>query len=263
MLKITAAIAIFLLTMQHSPAQQAPTQITIIGSPHRETAGLTKAGLYDAIKKNKPDLILIELDSSMVGKDFTMAASLLRYFEPGVVDSFIRNYPATLLRPFDIEGRNAFFIKTRFFDEEYKMFTTLNRLYKNDSLTAENKIVYEASLRFGALADSFTESSLQYLNSSQADAAVSNKMNWYYTYYPQLVRSTPALKQFEDHLKTDSSFWINRNRAMANHIIDFSKRFAGKHIVIITGFFHRYFLRQLLIPLETQYGFKIKELYEE
>ncbi|MDB5232275.1 MAG: hypothetical protein JWN76_3080 [Chitinophagaceae bacterium] len=244
------------------PTGQNVTKITILGSPHRETVELKKGQLYEAINQAKPDLILFELDSSLFEKDFRFPKSLLNYFEVVVVDSFIKNHPLIQVRPFDIEKRNQFFIKNHYFEEESLLFSALDHLYRMDSLTLENKIIYEAYLKLSEVLNHFSESSLYAMNLPAVDALAAAKMKWYHGYYSKLINTTPTLIPYYSHFVLDSTFWINRNNVMAEHIINFSQLYPGKNIVIITGHYHRYYLRELLLPQQAKYHFMIREFYD-
>ncbi|MCW3116860.1 MAG: hypothetical protein JWM28_942, partial [Chitinophagaceae bacterium] len=112
------------------------------------------------------------------------------------------------------------------------------------------------------LIDKFSATSLLIMNSPVADAVASAKMKWYHQHFSSLIRSTPLLNDYQKHFTIDSSFWNKRNHVMADHIINFSRLYAGQNIVIITGHYHRYYLRELLIPQQDQYNFVIKEFYE-
>jgi hypothetical protein len=241
---------------------RSQTQITIIGSPHRETGQFKKKDLYHAIDLIKPDLILVELDSGQLAKDFSIPQTLRPYFEMAVVDSFIKKNPNTHLRPFDYEGRNKFFIENHYFNDEANFFGGLSRLYRKDSLSFTNHLIQEAALNYSGIADRFSETSLETINSSQVDAIIEIKMKWYYKYFNRIIATTPPLIKYSAHFKLDSVFWIKRNNQMAQHIINFSKRYTGKKIVVITGNSHRYFLKELLVPDARKYGFKITEFYE-
>jgi hypothetical protein len=241
----------------------AQTEIIIIGTAHRESANQKKADLYNILSKVKPDIILFELDSSLMGKDFKFSKQMLSYFEAAVVDSFLTKNPSILLRPFDIEGRNDFFIRTKYFDNEWRMFSKIHHLYKNDSLPAEYKVIHNASVELSNLLTPFSASRFETLNTPEVDAIVKIKMNWYHNNYSRMIRNTDSLKRFIDHFQTDSTFWIKRNNQMARHIIQFAELYKGKKIAVITGHYHRYFLLELLKPLQEKHLFRIKEFYED
>ena len=49
---------------------------------------------------------------------------------------------------------------------------------------------------------------------------------------------------------------------MATNIKSFIKEFKGKKIVVLNGFFHRYYLLSELIPFKDELSFEIKDYYE-
>ena len=57
-------------------------------------------------------------------------------------------------------------------------------------------------------------------------------------------------------------FWHLRNQTMAKHILQFVKAYKGQRIVVLNGFFHRYYLNSLLRPQQDKGNFIVKEFYD-
>ncbi len=59
-------------------------------------------------------------------------------------------------------------------------------------------------------------------------------------------------------------FWKLRNTAMANNILKHLKgeEFQNKTIIVLTGFYHKYFLLKELTPKQNDFNFIIREYYE-
>jgi hypothetical protein len=252
-------LALLLLVCNFAFAQ---TNVYILGSPHQETTKLKKSDFYTAIKNCKPDLILFELDTIMMEKDFSFPKSLKGYFEVDVVDSLIKKNKKIIVRPFDIEGRNEFFRKNKYYETQNAMFTEIFRLKEKDSLTFENNIILDNFIDLNRVVNNFVQSDLKTINSSPVDYLVKVKMNSLYKNFPHLLSTTKNLEKFKEHLDLDAAFWIKRNNEMANHILKFIELYKGKTIVVITGSFHRYYLKEILQPKEKEYNFRIKEFFE-
>lgn len=49
---------------------------------------------------------------------------------------------------------------------------------------------------------------------------------------------------------------------MASNILEMIHQFKGSKIVVLSGFFHRYYLQSELKPNQKKQGFVIKEFYD-
>ena len=59
-----------------------------------------------------------------------------------------------------------------------------------------------------------------------------------------------------------AAFWDARNRAMAAHILTFVHQQKVRRIVVLTGYFHKYYLLRELEPHQAQNGFELRQYYE-
>jgi hypothetical protein len=239
----------------------AQTTITIVGTVHNATPAFTRHDFYQILENGKPDLVLFEFDSTLMGKDMKFNKQFLDIFEVSVVDSFLKIHPNVLVRPFDIEGRNDFFSKANYFTLEMKMFNEIMRLYNADSLPPAYMLVNKKALELSEAVNKYASQSAMVINSKEADDAVEGKMKWYHGNFPEMIKNTASLQQYEKHMIDDSTFWQKRNKAMAEHIVQYATLFKDKRILVITGYYHRYFLKQLLFPLQEK--FRLKEFYEK
>jgi hypothetical protein len=252
-------IVLLILTCSIVKAQNT---IFVIGSLHAETSKVTKAAFFTAIKNCKPDLILLELESSMMEKDFSLPKSLKGVFEVDVIELLVKDNPKILVRPFDIEGRNEFFRENNYFETQQAMNTEIFKMYEENSLSFENKVIVENYIDLSRSVNSVTDADLKTINSFPVDTLIKLKINSIYKNFHHILSTTKSLEKYQDHLKLDSAFWIKRNNEMASNILKFNKLYNRKKIVVITGTYHRYFLKELLKPQESQHNFKLKEFYD-
>lgn len=61
---------LILLLIFRSYGQQEKTEVIVIGSIHQEVPNFNSETLYKILDQIKPDIILIEMDSSFFTKDF-------------------------------------------------------------------------------------------------------------------------------------------------------------------------------------------------
>ncbi|MDV7401710.1 hypothetical protein RZS08_60385, partial [Arthrospira platensis SPKY1] len=93
------------------------TEICVIGNSHTNTNYFNAQILDSILNCIKPDLILIELDSSFFTSDFQFDTINKPYLlnkeksSPSILGTtiYINNHKNTDIRPFDISGRNTFY----------------------------------------------------------------------------------------------------------------------------------------------------------
>ena len=49
---------------------------------------------------------------------------------------------------------------------------------------------------------------------------------------------------------------------MSKNILHFVREYHGKKIIVLNGYFHRYYLNSLIRPKEKELNFMLKEFYE-
>lgn len=64
---------------------------------------------------------------------------------------------------------------------------------------------------------------------------------------------------YREGYKRAGDFWDIRNITMAKNILTMTQKFQGKKIVVLNGFFHRYYLKSILSEKEEEYNFKLVE----
>jgi hypothetical protein len=63
---------------------------------------------------------------------------------------------------------------------------------------------------------------------------------------------------YRDGYQLWADFWDLRNKTMARNILEITRQYPGKRVVVLTGFFHRYYL---LEELQKGNSIQIKEYY--
>lgn len=239
----------------------AQNKIWLIGTAHDERNYINADSLTFALNKIKPDVILIELEQKHFNKDFKFNLEeypdLISTNENKAVYKY-QNENKTIVRPFDIEGRNEFYKKENFKERENKMFGEILNLYKNNQLTQQNKTDFEILLD---VLSNYSELQFSSLRESNSDVAtkflmLKNKVN--YDLMISIVKNTKQLKKWLKFAELRKKFWEDRNNAMFEKIKTYSKEFPNKKIVILVGNDHKYFLQRLLINDK----FEVKNYYE-
>lgn len=236
------------------------TEIIIIGTLHQEKPSFTSKNLVDILKKVRPDVILIELDSSFFTADFQLKKYYPNSLEDQAIKELLTIYPVKL-RPFEIEGRNEFYKKTNYFNQEDLLFEKINELNKTNQLSRQSKNLWKKMRYYLRQRDKWSNKKPEEINSFACDAVL-NQKNWYLDQgTAQLIKITPQLEPFTEFSNMSGSFWIVRNDAMIQNIKRYAKEFPGQRLVVITGFEHRYYLRSHLTH-DIPSTFMVKEFYE-
>ncbi len=78
---------------------------------------------------------------------------------------------------------------------------------------------------------------------------------------PEIVRLTPALKGCEAFWNLSRAEWTRRNNEMVRNIKRFAAELAGKRLLVLCGYEHRYSLRSALHDSDEP-GYSVREYWE-
>ncbi|NMH89967.1 TraB/GumN family protein [Flavivirga algicola] len=248
------------------------TELVLLGTVHQPVENFTPDSLYNILVKIKPDLILFEVDSSFFTKDFDFKKTwesneniaTLKYMNSFDVD----------VRPYEFTGRNEYRIKIGSRPTDSKALELLDSLYKNNQLNSLDNRVYQNFLEANDDLNSFAYLGARAFNNPETDKIAEIRQKRHYkellgimseypifldTYY---VKSDGDSISFFEGFKRASEFWDIRNHTMSKNILHFVREYHGKKIIVLNGYFHRYYLNSLIKPKEEELNFTIKEFYE-
>jgi hypothetical protein len=239
--------------------------IYVIGTCHGDTIGFKVEDLYKLLCEIKPDVILDEspIDNKWAMIDWLKgcanqsknrgggeAAAVLRYLE---------NHNADVL-PYDIKGRNDYFIKMKFFEKEQIFNEACCAYFKQPSANPTASYLYKLiegmSRRFG-FHETKDKRTIFEINSSLCDVQVGT----YISLIRQVNKATfslvPEFSQFEKDFWKMLNFHARRDKAMVSNILSYNKQFEDKTIVVLCGYFHRYALIKGLVGKQKQHDFSL------
>ncbi len=262
-----ASLVLLLACSTHAFAGSPPavgpdtSSIVIVGTVHRATEHYDVQTLCRIIERVKPDLILVELDSSF----FTSSMTL----KPEYVDVSMENKAVALslqdhaipIRPYDIEGRNKIYEQHGFFKLQRDLSAALNSAEKDSLLSNEASLFLDAIVRFDRIGAEFGSERPEVINSQACDAAMESKQYYAGEGMVRIITSVPVLARFADIARFRRDFWIARNDAMVNNIIASVKTFPGKTALVLCGYEHRYYLREALEERAKNGGFVVREFW--
>jgi hypothetical protein len=243
-----------------SADDQANPTVIVIGTLHKATSNFTKDDLVRCLRQVRPAAILFEADSSFFyeGGRLSFSGNSL---EGDAVKTFQRTARVIVL-PYDIERRDQIYAAFHYFEIEKQFFETAARLYREDRLGPEAKVLYEQILSDLRVRNVFGAGRVELFNSINCDSAVERKYERYNSNTKRMIELTPALERFAEYAQFYSEFWELRNRAMVRNILHHAKEFPGKRVVVLCGFEHRYYLVRHLKAVEAAAGIDVREFWD-
>ena len=245
-MKIQFLIYLFLSCGLHNVYSQ--TELCIIGTVHEERTYFNSDSVYNILLRIKPDVILIELDSSFFTNDF--------HFDLGKYPDLLstnenigaHNYQSKHkvdLRPFDVSGRNEWYRKTNYFDNQNKMFSEVLSLYEENVLSKKDKEdveLIELVMNYNGM----TFSSVKDLNVNMTVKFLSVREKIIYPKLHSIVENTEKLHHWIDFAQMWKVHWFERNAIMADNIKKIANEYKNKRVVVLVGLEHKPGLLDLL-----------------
>jgi len=236
------------------------TEICIVGEFHEERTYMNADSIYNILSRIKPDVILVELDSSFFTNDFLF--DLDKY--PDLLSSNqnigsekyrLRN--KVDLRPFDMSGRDEWYKKTNYFENQNKMFTDVIGLYEKNELSKKDREDVEL-IQLVMNYNGMTFSSVKDLNVSMTVKFLSVREKIIYPKMLSIIENTDKLQHWIDFAQLWKAHWDERNAIMADNIKKTANDYPNKRIVVFVGLEHKPGLIDLL---ENSPNFVIKEYW--
>jgi hypothetical protein len=254
---VTAALFI---AAAHSTAFSADTTaIVIVGTVHNKTDNFSVKNLQEILERVKPDLILVELDSSFLTPSMSIKPEFARIsLENEAVAEYQKKYK-TPIRPYDIEGRNKIYESHNYFKLQKDLSNALNKAVRDSLLRGESATLFDAIQRFDEIGRSCGLEPPGLINSDACDAAMDSKQYYAGEGMVKIVEAVPALKQFEEFAAFKRDFWIRRNEAMVTNILFWTGQLHPKTILVLCGFEHRYYLRNALAASHSSVATVVRE----
>lgn len=258
----------FLLGLRPTPPARparrppaAPAELVIVGTVHRPTRLFNPDSVARILERVRPDLILVELDSSFFTPAFELKTPGRENEDLGVA-RYRRQHPGVPMRPFDYEGRNEFTRQHELLTRPGEVLAQLDGLYQNRLLTPAQGQVLD---RYYALTDSLNRYARQrpyVINQPAVYALAARRQHYQYQKLKQVVDARPEMADYRALCQLNADFWDQRNRAMARHIRQYARQRRARRIVVLVGHAHKYYLLRELAPHAAAEGFRLREYYQ-
>ncbi len=242
--------------------------IYIIGTCHGDTIGFKVEDLYKQLLEIKPDIILDEspIDNMWPMMDWLKgcadhskkrgggeAAAVLRYLE---------DHRAEVL-PYDIKGRNDYFIKMKFFEKEQAFNVACSAYFKQPSANPTALYLYKLiegmGRKFG-FHETKDQRSIYDINCPLCDVQVETYISLIRQVNKALFGIVREFSQYKRDFFRRMNFHARRDKAMISNILSYNRQFQDKTIVVLCGYFHRYALVHGLRDNATRGRFFLKDI---
>lgn len=215
------------------------TELYVIGTVHENTENFNSDTLLNILNEIKPDVILLECDSSYMTRDFHLKEDVkYAFLETYAITEYLKVRSA-VLRPYDISDRDKFLDDIKRLSSESDFFSEISALKEKGSLSKEADQIYEKIFSMMSSAGDLSYSSASFINSPEGNSKI-DTIN-YYTYdgLELLIRLTPELEKYRSYWEMEISFNKKRNTVMLRNILNFADYYEGKRIVVFCGFAHK------------------------
>ena len=233
------------------------TEIIITGTVHTETASFNSDTLLQLIIKVKPDLILVETDSSYFTPDLELNEDIKNEFpETRAITEYKKNHKVKL-HPYDINGRDVFINDFDRISLRNEIIYRINNLRKNrfSSDTSAVWVNYESLIR---LAYKMSDTNLAYINSDEGSFKIDSINTFTYEGIGKLLKEVHELNGYIDFWKKEIDFWNRRNESMLENIRIIIKENPGSRIFLMCGFAHKNYLLNGLLEYAEENEINIK-----
>ena len=269
--KIISIICCILIFGCKSQKEDISKELIIVGTVHFPTAGINVDSIYQAIKKVKPEVILMERDSVGFDSSFNRITEYEEN-EDQAISKYLKDSPNTILRPIEFEGRNEYRVKMGLYPQANEVYQKLNQLTKSNSFNKKEQELLNNFAKYWIKLDSLSATSLKAINTANSDKILDSAKYYQYSLTKKIVIEHKEFDELMEDAKGDSisleDYFIkwekfehyDRNNAMVNNIIKTMKSLPNKKYLLLVGYHHRYFIKKAL-EKNTE-DFSITEYYE-
>ncbi len=253
--------------------QEQPTEVVVLGTVHQPVENYNADSLYNILIRIQPDVILCELDSSFFTEAFNLREQENGGNEYQATIRYAKNFPVKL-RPYEFEGRNGYRVEQGIRPTDGFVWTLLDSLYKHNQLTQDQRAIMDQYYQLTDSLNSFALQGARAFNNKITDEVARQRQQ---LQYQNLQTITNQRKEFSERTHTRpngqpityreayqraGAFWDLRNQTMARNILTVVRENPGAKIVVLNGYFHRYYLRSELEEKQQERNFVLKDYYD-
>jgi hypothetical protein len=238
------------------------SRLRIIATVHNPTKYITQDSLIKVLDDYKPDIILMELDTSLIdnkGNIKLTTQQMANSLEGRTTQFYRQNHPEVAIRGFDIAYRNKFYKEHNTFSNENKMSKVIDSMYQKNMLNDTTWFIVNSLYSANQILNNFSYMKLKDINSTLCMQTASLRQNLLYVRVTDILKNNPVLKSWYSFAKEDADFWRLRNQTMSKNILKYIEMYPGKKIAVMVGFYHKYVLVDYLKPLSIKEKFVLDD----
>ena len=246
------------------------TEVYIVGTMHFETNNIKRDDFYTYISKVSPSIILYENNAQTVNrlvKRTDFLNQMMSSFNKGkkvesfVTHRYLKHHPECKVLSYDWEERDQFHFKHNYRKNMGKLIGMALELNREKALSSQESNIMrdynEISQKLNNLGNSKT---VYDFNNPIADSILRVRQEYAYNKIPTFLKSKELPDDLKKFLPVHMSYWDIRNMEMVKNIINQIKKNPNERIVVLTGYYHRYYLIDELKKLEEELNFSVKPI---
>ena len=244
-------------------------ELIVIGTVHFPTKDINKDTIYKVLENLKPDLILMESDMTNFNSDFSFKKTYDEN-EWNAILKYKANFKNTLFRPIEFEGRNDY-RKQNGIQNPDAVFNEINILDSLNILSGKHKQIWNRFIELSNALNELDNSSLREINSNSTANLVSERQFYQYQKLNEIAEENDQFAKSKIETATKDSISLRelykrycyfeglRNRTIIDNILKWKTQYPDKKIVVLIGFYHKYFLVNELKWRQKEHNFELKE----
>jgi hypothetical protein len=257
-------------TIKKNPQKKTNTKVHIVGTVHHETEKIKRDDLYNYIDSISPTVILYEGNTKSVKRflkkrdyysQLVNAFKKEKKMEKPVVLKYIEKNTECQVLPYEWEIRDKFHFKHKLRKNSHELINAVIRMSRKNLLTAEQTTIIDEFLVLNTALmkmENHKTVTIQDINDLATDSLLKKRQEYMYTHIPQIAKDRKEFAEFKDFIPIHMSYWDTRNNAMVQNILKQIKLNPNKTIVVLNGFYHRYFLLEGLKKYQVEYNFTVQ-----
>lgn len=256
------------ISTQERKQKVKTTEVHIVGTVHFETDLIKREYLFALLDSISPSIILYEGDSSTVRSITNKTdylARLLDVFkrkkrvEKPVVLKYLKNNPNSILLPYEWELKVQYQRKHKLRKNSKKLINDTIGLFSDKLLNENESATIEKFLELNkALVKIEKNATISTINSVATDSILKYRQHYIYKDIPEIALQRKELDKYSDFVPIHMNYWETRNKAMVQNILKQIKANPNTVIVVLNGFYHRYYLIEELKKYEHEFEFQLK-----
>lgn len=249
--------------------KQQKTELIIIGTVHFPTKQINEDTIYSILENLKPDLILMESDMTNFNPDFTFKNTYDEN-EWNAVVKYRANFKNTLFRPIEFEGRNNY-RKENGIQNPDVVLNEINVLDSLNILPEKHKKIWNRFIELSNSLNELDNNSLKEINSVATENLVRERQFYQYQKLKEIVDENDQFTKLKVETANKDSISLRelykrycyfeelRNRTIIDNVLKWKNKYPNKKIVVLIGFYHKYFLVNELKWKQKENNFELKD----